>query len=50
MSVRVHCLALGGVDLTTPAGKMTVQVLAAAAAFKRAEAGKSGSLKRPLPT
>ena len=27
--VRVHCLALGGVDLTSPAGKMTMQVIAA---------------------
>ena len=24
--VRVHCLALGGVDLTSPTGKMTMQV------------------------
>ena len=24
--VRVHCLALGGVDLTSPAGKMTMQL------------------------
>lgn len=23
MGVRVHCLALGGFDLTSPAGKMT---------------------------
>ena len=29
MGVRVHCLALGGVDLTSAAGKMTMQVLAA---------------------
>src|SRR5664279_2978295 len=27
--VRVHCLALGGVDLTSPAGKMTMGVIAA---------------------
>lgn len=33
--VRVHCLALGGVDLTSPAGKMTMQVLAAVAEFER---------------
>jgi len=32
--VRVHCLALGGVDLTSPAGKMTMQVLAAVAEFE----------------
>lgn len=35
MGVRVHCLALGGVDLTSAAGKMTVGVLAAVAAFER---------------
>lgn len=34
-SVRVHCLALGGVDLTSPAGKMTMQVIAAVAEFER---------------
>jgi putative DNA-invertase from lambdoid prophage Rac len=33
--VRVHCLALGGVDLTSPAGKMTMQVIAAVAEFGR---------------
>ena len=33
--VRVHCLALGGVDLTSAAGKMTVQVLNAVAEFER---------------
>ncbi|MFM0501947.1 recombinase family protein [Paraburkholderia caffeinilytica] len=33
--VRVHCLALGGVDLTSPAGKMTMTVLAAVAEFER---------------
>ncbi|WP_339496807.1 recombinase family protein [Pseudomonas sp. EA_15y_Pfl1_P101] len=33
--IRVHCLALGGVDLTSPAGKMTMQVLAAVAEFER---------------
>ncbi|MCG9025692.1 recombinase family protein [Laribacter hongkongensis] len=35
ISVRVHCLALGGVDLTSSAGKMTMQVLAAVAEFER---------------
>lgn len=35
MAVRVHCLALGGVDLTSPAGKMTMQVIAAVAEFER---------------
>lgn len=34
MGVRVHCLALGGADLTSPAGKMTMQVLAAVAEFE----------------
>lgn len=34
-SVRVHCLALGGVDLTSTAGKMTMSVLSAVAEFER---------------
>lgn len=33
--IRVHCLALGGVDLTSAAGRMTMQVLAAMAEFER---------------
>lgn len=33
--VRVHCLALGGIDLTSPAGKMTMGVIAAVAEFER---------------
>lgn len=33
--VKVHCLALGGVDLTSPAGKMTMGVIAAVAEFER---------------
>lgn len=33
--VRVHCLALGGVDLTSPAGKMTMAVIGAVAEFER---------------
>jgi putative DNA-invertase from lambdoid prophage Rac len=33
--VRVHCLALGGVDFTSTAGKMTMQVIAAVAEFER---------------
>lgn len=33
--IRVHCLALGGVDLTSAAGKMTMQVLSAVAEFER---------------
>jgi len=35
MGVRVHCLALGGVDLTSPAGKMTMGVINAVAEFER---------------
>lgn len=33
--IRVHCLALGGVDLTSPAGRMTMQVISAVAEFER---------------
>ena len=33
--VRVHCLALGGADLASPAGKMTMGVIAAVAEFER---------------
>ena len=35
MGVRVHCLALGGIDLTSPAGKMTMGVINAMAEFER---------------
>ena len=35
MAVRVHCLALGGVDLCSPAGKMTMAVIASVAEFER---------------
>jgi putative DNA-invertase from lambdoid prophage Rac len=35
IGVRVHCLALGGVDLTSPAGRMTMSVIAAVAEFER---------------
>lgn len=34
MGVRVHCLALGGTDLTSAAGKLQMQVLAAVAEFE----------------
>ncbi len=34
MGVRVHCLALGGVDLTSSAGKMTMGVINAVAQFE----------------
>ncbi len=33
--VRVHCLALGGMDLTSAAGRMTMGVLTAVAEFER---------------
>lgn len=33
--VRVHCLALGGADLTSPAGAVVMRVLAAMAQFER---------------
>lgn len=33
--VRVHCLALGGVDLTSAAGKMVMTVIGAMAEFER---------------
>jgi putative DNA-invertase from lambdoid prophage Rac len=35
MGVRVHCLALGGADLTSAAGRMTMQVISAVAQFER---------------
>lgn len=35
LSIKVHCLALGGVDLTSAAGKMTMGVLNAVAEFER---------------
>jgi putative DNA-invertase from lambdoid prophage Rac len=35
LGVRVHCLALGGVDLTSAAGRMTMQVINAVAQFER---------------
>ncbi len=35
VGVRVHCLTLGGVDLTSPAGKMRMQVIAAVAELER---------------
>lgn len=33
--IRVHCLALGGVDLTSAAGRMTMNVIVAVAEFER---------------
>ena len=35
MGVRVHCLALGGVDLTSAAGKITMAVISAVAEFEK---------------
>jgi putative DNA-invertase from lambdoid prophage Rac len=35
IGVSVHCLALGGADLTSAAGKTTMQVIAAVAEFER---------------
>lgn len=35
IGVKVHCLALGGVDLTSSAGKMTMNVINAVAQFER---------------
>ena len=35
MGVQVKCLQLGGVDLTSPAGRMTMQVISAVAEFER---------------
>lgn len=35
IGVRTHCLALGGVDLTSPAGRMTMGVISAVAEFER---------------
>src|ERR1700733_5066787 len=32
---RVHCLALGGLDRTNPAGRITISVIAAVAQFER---------------
>ncbi len=35
MGIKVHCLALGGGDLTSPAGRMTMGVINAVAQFER---------------
>ncbi len=34
-NIRLHCLALGGVDLTSPAGKMTMGIITVVAEFER---------------
>ncbi len=33
-NIRLYCLALGGVDSTSPAGKMTMGIITAVAEFK----------------
>jgi putative DNA-invertase from lambdoid prophage Rac len=35
LGIRVHCLALGGVDLTSSTGKLTMSVINAVAEFER---------------
>lgn len=35
MGIRLHCLALGGVDLTSSAGQMTMNVINAVAQLER---------------
>ncbi len=35
IGVKVHCLGLGGVDLTSPAGKMTMAVVSAVAEMEK---------------
>jgi putative DNA-invertase from lambdoid prophage Rac len=35
LGVRAHCLALGTVDLTNPAGRMTMTMISAVAQFER---------------
>ena len=35
LGIKVHCLALGGVDLTSAAGRMTMGVINAVAEFER---------------
>ena len=35
VGIRIHCLALGGVDLTSSAGKLTMGVINAVAQFER---------------
>ena len=35
LGIKVHCLTLGGVDLTSPAGKMTMGVINHVTQFKR---------------
>jgi len=35
LGIRVHCLALGGVDLTSPSGKLTMGIINSVAQFER---------------
>jgi hypothetical protein len=39
MGFRVHCLALGGVDMTSPGGNMNMQDIVAMAVSNRVGAG-----------
>ena len=41
LGVRVHCLALGGVDLTSSTGKLTMGVINAVAEFERDPPGRA---------
>ena len=34
-NIKLHCLVLGGIDLTSLAGKMTIAVIIAVAEFER---------------
>src|SRR3954470_13695145 len=55
LGVRVHCLALGGVDLASSTGKLTMNVLNAVAEFERdllierTQAGLSRAKRRQDP-
>ena len=51
IGVKVHCLALGGVDLTSSTGKLTMDVINTVAEFERdllIECTQAG-LKRAKP-
>ena len=49
MGARVHCLALGGVDLTSSPGCMTVGVVGAAAQFERGLPIERTQAASPVP-
>lgn len=48
MGVRLHCLALGGVNLTSAAGKITMGVLSAVAEFERDRDDQHVALLEPI--